>query len=146
MTQGYGAPYRRAMPLHSLDHANIGTQNLDVMIRFYEEVLGMTNGPRPDFGFPGAWMYLGETAVVHLVGATKPLIAGGGNIALEHAAFAATDMPAFLDVLKAHDLDYYLGFPPGFPIVQVNIHDPDGNHLHVDFHIDELPDELRPAT
>ncbi|SMP25146.1 VOC family protein [Shimia sagamensis] len=134
------------MPLHSLDHANIGTQNLDVMIRFYEEVLGMTNGPRPEFPFPGAWMYLGDNAVVHLVGSTKPLISGGGDIALEHAAFAATNMPAFLEVLAAHSLDYRFGFPPGFPIVQVNIHDPDGNHLHVDFHIDELPGELRPTA
>lgn len=134
------------MPLHKLDHANIGTQNLDNMVRFYEEVLGMTNGPRPDFGFPGAWMYLGDQAVVHLVGSTKPLIAGGQEIALEHAAFAATDLPAFLEVLKKRNLEYYFGFPPGFPIVQVNIHDPDGNHLHVDFHLDELPAELRPAT
>ncbi len=133
------------MPLHTLDHANIGTQNLAAMITFYEDVLGMTNGPRPEFGFPGAWMYLGENPVVHLVGSTKPLISGGGDIALEHAAFGATDMPGFLALLKAQDVAYYLGFPPGFPIVQVNVHDPDGNHLHIDFHIDELPEELRPT-
>ena len=24
---------------------------------FYENVLGFTNGPRPPFNFPGAWLY-----------------------------------------------------------------------------------------
>ncbi|MBO9396609.1 VOC family protein [Shimia sp. R9_2] len=132
------------MPLHSLDHANIRTGNLSRMVAFYEEVLGMKAGPRPDFGFPGAWMYLGEQAVVHLVEVEgRPQT--DGDLALEHAAFGATGMEAFLDLLKSRKIDYYLGFPPGFPIVQVNLNDPDGNHLHVDFHIDELPEKLRPA-
>ncbi|MCP4820689.1 MAG: glyoxalase [Shimia sp.] len=125
------------MPLHSLDHANIRTTNLAVMIAFYEDVLNMTNGPRADFDFPGAWLYLGDTAVVHLVSVqgnpqTK------GDLALEHAAFRATDLKAFIAKLTEHNVEYYFGFPPGFPIVQVNLQDPDGNHLHVDFHIDEM--------
>ncbi|MGR3713479.1 MAG: VOC family protein [Shimia sp.] len=125
------------MPLHTLDHANIRTTNLAAMIAFYEDVMNMVNGPRADFDFPGAWMYLGENAVVHLVGVDgNPQT--DGDLALEHAAFRATDLKAFIATLKAHAVDYFLGFPPGVPIVQVNIHDPDGNHLHVDFHIDEL--------
>ncbi len=125
------------MPLHALDHANIRTANLDAMIAFYEDVLNMTNGLRADFDFPGAWLYLGDNAVVHLVGVDgSPQT--DGDLALEHAAFRATDLAAFITKLRTHGVDYYLGFPPGVPIVQVNIHDPDGNHLHVDFHIDEL--------
>ncbi|TCK99312.1 glyoxalase/bleomycin resistance protein/dioxygenase superfamily protein [Shimia isoporae] len=125
------------MPVHSLDHANIRTTNLEAMIAFYEDVLDMTNGPRADFDFPGAWLYLGDTAVVHLVGVEgNPQTEG--DLALEHAAFRATDLAAFMAKLKTRGVDHYLGFPPGVPIVQVNIHDPDGNHLHVDFHIDEL--------
>ena len=39
---------------------------LDAVRAFYCEVLGMATGPRPDFPFDGHWLYVGETAVVHL--------------------------------------------------------------------------------
>ncbi len=50
-----------------LDHFNIRTRNLGATVRFYEDVLGLENGPRPNFAFPGAWMYSEGQAVVHLV-------------------------------------------------------------------------------
>ena len=28
--------------------------------RFYTEVMGLTEGPRPPFPFPGAWLYSGD--------------------------------------------------------------------------------------
>ena len=34
---------------------------------FYDRVLGMKAGDRPPFPFPGAWIYLGDTPVLHLV-------------------------------------------------------------------------------
>lgn len=40
-----------------LDHFNIRTRNLAETVRFYEDVLGLENGARPNFAFPGAWMY-----------------------------------------------------------------------------------------
>jgi len=55
------------MPLKQLDHVNIRTNNLAEMVRWYSEVLGLHSGPRPDFPFGGAWMYLGDQPVVHLV-------------------------------------------------------------------------------
>ncbi len=130
------------MPLHTLDHANIRTANLDTMIAFYEDVLGMTNGMRADFPFPGAWLYLGDTAVVHLVAQDKDAtMITGEDVALEHVAFRATGLKEFRTLLEARGIDYYLGHPPGVPIVQVNILDPDGNHLHIDFHTDELEND-----
>ena len=50
-----------------LDHFNIRTRNLPDTVRFYEEVLGLENGARPNFAFPGAWMYSEGKPVVHLV-------------------------------------------------------------------------------
>ena len=49
-------------------------------------------------------------------------------------------MSDFLQHLKAEHIDYKLGKVPDFPIVQVNIWDPDGNHIHIDFHADEAAD------
>ena len=86
------------MPLTRFDHVNVRTGNLDTMIEWYGEVLGLRPGPRPDFAFPGAWLYLGDDAVVHLVGIDKAPKAEDPS--LEHVAFAARGMADFLDVLK----------------------------------------------
>jgi surfactin synthase thioesterase subunit len=32
---------------------------------------------------------------------------------------------------------------PDLPIIQINVHDCDGNHIHIDFHAEELTDALR---
>jgi catechol 2,3-dioxygenase-like lactoylglutathione lyase family enzyme len=45
------------MSVGMLDHYNVSTRKLDETVNFYENVLGFTNGPRPPFNFPGAWLY-----------------------------------------------------------------------------------------
>ena len=120
-----------------LDHANIRTARLDEMVAWYGEVLGLTAGWRPpSFDFPGAWLYAGDQAVVHLVGvaATEP---PGGAVQLEHAAFAARGLRDFLARLDERGERYRLAEVADAGLVQVNIWDPDGNHLHVDFPLDE---------
>lgn len=119
------------MTLHALDHVNLRTANLDAIVAWYERVLGMAAGKRPDFAFPGAWLYLGDQAIVHLVGVgTEP---ASVEPKIEHFAIRAEGMQAFLKKLQAEGVDYRLGEVPGFGITQVNIHDPDGNHIHIDF-------------
>ena len=48
------------MPLTQLDHCSIRTALLEETRKFYVDVLGLTVGPRPDFPFPGVWLYRGE--------------------------------------------------------------------------------------
>ena len=45
------------MSVGVLDHFNIRTRKLADTVRFYEDVLGLEKGDRPNFAFPGAWMY-----------------------------------------------------------------------------------------
>ena len=59
------------MSVGVLDHFNIRTRNLADTVRFYEDILGLEKGARPDFAFPGAWMYSEGKAVVHLVDISK---------------------------------------------------------------------------
>jgi catechol 2,3-dioxygenase-like lactoylglutathione lyase family enzyme len=120
------------MPLARLDHVNLRTADLAAMQDFYTEVLGMTLGPRPPFAFGGAWLYCGGQATVHLVEvAAQP--APEGELRLEHFAFAAEGLADFLALLKRRGEPYRIGVVPGLGTVQVNLHDPDGNHIHVDF-------------
>ena len=125
------------MKLGTLDHVNVRTRNLDRMIDWYSRILGMSEGRRPGFSFPGAWMYSGDKPYVHLVGVDRALPAHQDDLRIEHFALSATGLSDFLTHLKAENVDYKLAKVPDFPIVQVNVWDPDGNHIHIDFHEDE---------
>lgn len=125
------------MKLGTLDHVNLRTRNLDRMATWYQHILGMRQGRRPGFSFPGAWMYVGDKPLVHLVGVDRALPAHQDDLRLEHFALSATGLTEFLAHLKAENIDYKMAKVPDFPTVQVNIWDPDGNHIHVDFHTDE---------
>ena len=58
----------QAVQIQKLDHVNIHTANVERMVAWYDRVLGMRAGSRPPFPFPGAWIYSGNDAVIHLVG------------------------------------------------------------------------------
>ena len=123
------------MPLLSFDHVNIRTIHLDEMVSWYEKILGLRSGPRPEFPIPGAWLYLGDVCVLHLIEADPaPMVhSEGESLRMEHFAFRAEGMDAFIAELDANGIDYKL-FPfEALDIVLVFLRDPDGNRIHVDF-------------
>ena len=124
--------------IEGLDHINVRTGQLADMIAWYSDVLGLTSGARPDFPFPGAWMYAGESAIVHLVEVSPPPTDPGTDLKLEHGAFRASGFADFKALLKARGERIEVVKVPDFPIVQVNVWDPDGNHLHIDFDAAEV--------
>ena len=95
------------MALIDLDHVNIRTANLAEMTQFYQEVLGLESGPRPDFQFDG---------------------------------LQAAGLEAYLSHLKNRGIGYRISIVPDLEIRQVNIHDPDGNHIEVAFPASEGTD------
>ncbi|MBT8458629.1 MAG: glyoxalase [Rhodobacteraceae bacterium] len=123
------------MKLHRLDHVNIRTAQLGPMVEFYERILGLRAGARPDFGFPGAWLYLDEHPIVHLVGVEQECASVDPKI--EHFAIEATGLKEFISRLEAAGIAHAVRPVPGYPILQVNFRDVDGNHIHVDFNSGE---------
>ena len=115
-----------------LDHVNIRTANLDRMVDFYVRILDLHPGPRPAFTFPGAWLYSGPQAILHLVEIAAPA-PDRQELRLEHFALRGTDRPALLDRLRLAAVPHRVSEIPDFGLVQVHIHDPDGNHLHIDY-------------
>ena len=124
------------MGLERLDHVNVNTSQLPRLIAFYSEVLGLTPGPRPGFSFGGAWMYCGNVPAVHLVERER-LEPVSGDLRLQHFAFSARDLAGFLARIQALDIPYRVGIVDDFEICQINLQDPDGNHLHIDFPLAE---------
>lgn len=118
--------------IERLDHVNVRTANLEGLARFYSDVLGLRQGERPPLGFPGAWLYAGSQAVIHLVGvAEQP--EPSGPLRLEHFAFSARGLSEFLERLRRLGVAFRESRQAGTGNVIVNLHDPDGNRVHVDF-------------
>ncbi len=122
------------MQIGKLDHVNLRTNQLDKMIDWYTNILGMRSGPRPDFQFPGAWMYGGDDASVHLVAVDGDPGQGSENpLKLEHFAMQATGRKSFEARLNEAGEKFEILEIPDFGITQYNVWDPDGNHIHIDF-------------
>ncbi len=123
------------MPLQNLDHVNLRTDNLEAMVDWYQTVLGMDNGARPPFPFPGAWLYVGNQAVVHLIGQDQQINTVEPRI--EHFALTATGLPEVVARLEKADVSYQAVRVPGLRVLQINLFDCDGNHIHIDFSPEE---------
>jgi len=54
------------MPLERIDHYLLQTTDLAATRDWYVKVLGMREGPHPDFKFPVVWLYLGDKDVLHV--------------------------------------------------------------------------------
>jgi catechol 2,3-dioxygenase-like lactoylglutathione lyase family enzyme len=121
------------MQLSMLDHINIQTPELEATCRFYEDVFGLKRGFRPDFPFPGAWLYLNEKAVVHLIGLEKGGAAATGSGAIHHVAFSADGAQEFLTRLSAMNAKYLVRDVPGLDQRQVFVTDPNGILVEVSF-------------
>ena len=90
------------MSVGTLDHFNIRTRKLADTVRFYEDILGLEKGDRPNFAFPGAWMYSEGKAVVHLVDISptgEPQKPDSGVV--HHVAFVSRGFAAMKERLKS---------------------------------------------
>jgi catechol 2,3-dioxygenase-like lactoylglutathione lyase family enzyme len=119
------------MGIDTLDHVNINTRNLDACVRFYAEVLGFENGPRPNFGFPGAWMYCGERAVIHVMANENAPVGPTGP--LDHVAFRCRGFEEMRERLAANGLAFEQNVVPDFRIKQLFVRDPDGVKIELNF-------------
>ena len=113
------------MAILDLDHVNIRTTDLARTQAFFTEVLGLSIGWRPDFDFPGAWLYAGEKDVVHLVGVTREHAPSRGS-SLDHFAFAIDDYEDARRRLDAAGIAYTAGEAPNGGIRQFFVTEANG--------------------
>jgi catechol 2,3-dioxygenase-like lactoylglutathione lyase family enzyme len=125
------------VPLRNLNHLLVVADDLEATRAFYEEVLGLNVGPRPPFGFPGYWLYLGDRAVVHLAkrGAERggPSNGAGGTGAIDHIAFEATGLKDMVARLERHAVALQHRKVPGQGLHQVFVRDPNGVRIELNF-------------
>ena len=124
--------YDAAVGITGLDHINIDTSKPDETIAFYEEVLGLENRPqdRPDFGFPGAWLFLGDVALVHLNFIDEDGRSERRN-AFNHIAFAGSDFVGLCELLDNRGVTYKTSERPEISLSQVFVADPNGVKVEI---------------
>ncbi len=120
------------MAIRGIDHINIGTDRLDDTRAFFIDVLGLTEGWRPNFPFGGAWLYAGDGAVVHLVELARPK-GPSRDAALDHFAFRIDDYDGVLERLKTAGVAYQAVDIPNTPIRQINIRDLNGVNIELNY-------------
>lgn len=140
----------------NLNHFSVRTTDLAASRRFYETVLGLSVGPRPDFPFPGLWMYRGDhgdiaNAVVHLIGVDMNDPAGlkrylgdrdiaslKGSGAVDHIAFFTDGLAAMLAHLQALGVPCRQRTVPNIGLHQLFLDDPDGVVIELNYPAAEL--------
>jgi catechol 2,3-dioxygenase-like lactoylglutathione lyase family enzyme len=107
----------------ALEHAAFTVDDLDTALEFYA-LLGFAPIPRPDFGFPGAWLKAGD-AQIHLVVADDP-----APHILNHVALWVGDIDASVAELRGKGLHVSDPSPAGDGR-QAFLKDPSGNLLEL---------------
>ena len=123
------------MPVAAMNHFTILTDDVEGTVRFYGEFLGLAPGPRPNFTFPGAWLYAGDAPILHVIGGRPKSELKAGVI--DHMAFTGRDLAGTLAMLKSRSIEYECRRQVGSGTWQVFLHDPNGAKVELDFAPDE---------
>jgi catechol 2,3-dioxygenase-like lactoylglutathione lyase family enzyme len=119
------------MPALAMDHFTVLTDRLDETVAFYQDILGLEPGPRPDFDFPGAWLYCQGRPILHVIaGRPLPQVPGG---VLDHMAFTSTGLIDTLARLARRNMRHDLRRLPGAGTWQLFFRDPSGARVEMDF-------------
>lgn len=124
------------MTIAAMNHFTILTDDVPRTVRFYADLLGLAEGFRPNFDFPGAWLYSGDNAVLHVIGGRSRAELRPGVI--DHVAFSAAGLAETLASLTAHGIAHTCRRQTGSGVWQVFVHDPNGVRVELDFAADEV--------
>jgi catechol 2,3-dioxygenase-like lactoylglutathione lyase family enzyme len=141
------------MPLTELNHFFVRANDMERSRRFYCEVLGFEQMPRPNFAFPGYWLGVGGKVQVHMgphgladadlhyMGTTARSATDNAGV-VDHIAFSATEPQAFDARLKAMQVPARRRYRPEIRLFQIFVTDPDGLTIEINFHGVELDASL----
>ena len=132
------------MPLTKLEHYLVLSNNIDATRDFYVEVLGMQAGFRPPLGFPGHWVYIGDTPVIHIAEwptYTAHSKAKGKHVSaqaegtgpVDHIAFGAQDYDSVLERIRKYGVPVQENNNPGNIVRQLFLFDPNGVKIEINF-------------
>ena len=140
------------MPLEHLEHFLIQPKNLEETATWWCEVLGLEEGPHPDFGFPVKWLYIGDRDVVHMttggpnvsdvrksyLGQQSEAVHGSGVV--DHVAFRCTGLAEMLEHLRRKSVSVQKRQVDDQALYQLFLLDPNGVKVELNFDTEEVKD------
>jgi catechol 2,3-dioxygenase-like lactoylglutathione lyase family enzyme len=119
------------MKITGMNHFNVLTDDVDATRRFYVGILGLTEGERPPFKFPGLWLYAAVRPILHVSGARLAQRSGPASSTISPSARPTSRAPVAR--LKEHGVEHTLNQQVGSGIWQIFCHDPMGAKVELDF-------------
>lgn len=132
------------MPLLKMEHYLVMTDDIEKTKDFYVAVIGLQVGFRADLGFPGYWLYLGETPVIHIAEWKTytlhsdrlgiPVTTRGNSTgAFDHIAFNGSDAAAMIARLNALQVPFMRNDVPMANLIQLFLFDPNGIKIELNY-------------
>ena len=126
------------MSITGMDHFTVLTKDAIATAEFYSFVLGLEPGPRPNFAFPGVWLYNQDKPILHIIENDQTPTGTG---LLDHMAFWGTDLSGFIARLRERGVAYDLKRTPeggsARVVWQLFFHDPNGARVEIDLDANE---------
>lgn len=113
--------------IRELNHVALDVSDVAASVRFYRDVLGLPELPRPDFGFPGAWFRVGVTQELHLIGHRDRAVGQRAG----HFALLVSDIDGAAARLRAAGTEFRGPKPRPDGVKQIFLPDPDGNMIEL---------------
>lgn len=120
-----------ALAIDSVNHIARLTRHLDESRAFYRDVLGFREIQRPDFNFPGAWLFNYGLQIHLIVDDNAPRPDGEISTRDAHVALQVDDMDQAARVLEEHGIAYRRNYVPQRNVTQLFFRDPDGYHIEL---------------
>src|ERR1700722_13807146 len=137
------ATENKTLPLatvHGLFHIAIKTDDLAATLKFGVDIIGLGEFPRPDFGYPGAWLGCpqpGGLAIIHVYAGGPALGPSGkaeaGTAAIDHVSLSCSGYRSYVSRFKEAGLDFREFIVPGTSLWQLFVYDPSGVQLELTF-------------
>jgi catechol 2,3-dioxygenase-like lactoylglutathione lyase family enzyme len=121
------------MHIQRLDHVNVRTHDLAATRDFYVGVLGLREGERPPFGFPGLWLYDDTVAVVHVTGLSAADERATETGSIDHIAFRAVGLDTMRERVGRLGIAAREASVPRNGDVQIFLADPNGVRIELTF-------------
>ena len=133
------------MPLHHIEHFLIQTADMVATRDWYVDVLGLREGPHPDFKFPVCWLYIGDTDIVHITQGGKDVSANRmqylgqhsdavqGSGVIDHVAFRCTGLKDMIERLHRQRVQFNKRQVDDQGLFQLFLFDPNGIKVELNF-------------